>query len=107
MNRKLILPLALTAGLLTLFVLAFTVAGNLLHAQPAHGAEDIVAPCVVGDVDCDGNINIVDLQSIAALAGTPQDSAPYRPDLDFDANGLIELWVGMFVRNNLKVKFLY
>ncbi|MEZ4635352.1 MAG: hypothetical protein R2856_10350 [Caldilineaceae bacterium] len=87
MNRKLVFPLALAVGLIAVFFLALSVTNN----KTAHSAEDVVTPCPLGDVDCDGRINIVDLQSIAALAGTPQGSEPYRPEFDFDANGLIDL----------------
>lgn len=89
MNRKPMLLVALTAGLLTIFFLSFTF--SAANNRTAHGADAVVDPCPIGDVDCDGRINIVDIQSIAALAGTPQGSEPYRPELDFDENGLIDL----------------
>ncbi|MCA9870502.1 MAG: hypothetical protein KC487_09035, partial [Anaerolineae bacterium] len=48
-------------------------------------------PCAEGDLDCDGDIDIVDVQRVAAAWNTQAWGSGYNPRADLVPNGRIEV----------------
>ena len=55
------------------------------------GVTVAVAQCAVGDLDCDGDVDIVDVQAVAARWGSRQGDALYGVSYDLDGDGDIDI----------------
>jgi hypothetical protein len=47
--------------------------------------------CILGDLDCNGDVDLADLAELLGVYGTCEGNASYDPDADFDHSGCIGL----------------
>lgn len=80
-----------TRTLLLACLCALALCGLLFAVEARRAAAQSAAPCAVGDVNCDGRLDIVDLQSVAAGFGRQAAATPNGARLDLDGDGVIDL----------------
>lgn len=69
----------------------YTAVGHMLTGDPALVLLHPTDNCAVGDVDCDGDIDIVDIQIAAGGWNTRLGSVGYHPRADLDDNHVINV----------------
>lgn len=52
---------------------------------------DFTLPCLTGDTNCDGVVDLVDLSAVLAAFGTSEGDPGFDPSADFDGNGTVDL----------------
>jgi hypothetical protein len=48
--------------------------------------------CILGDLDCDGDVDLADLAGLLGACGTCEGDLLYNPDADLDDSGCVDLF---------------
>lgn len=70
---------------------SLNITGLLNDGQPFEGNDTVKVSSLVGDVDCDGKVDLGDLVALALAYGSTPTKSNWNPNADMDGDGLVGL----------------